>query len=94
MMNKGRCSDGEMMVAMRAMDRAMAKGSFELRSLHIDTKSNVPGDTLSRIAKHPREWDVFVDHAREHFGLGPEALHRVEVKLDVAAELRKLVASG
>ena len=45
---------------------------------------------MSRIAKDVREWDVFVKHAKEVYGVEKEALHRVEVKLDVAKELRKM----
>jgi len=90
MLNKGCCADGAMMVTMRALDLAMAKGSFEMRARWIGTKENVLADEASRACNDPRAWDRFFAYAHEHFGLERSSMRRVGAPAGTVALLRKM----
>ena len=72
-----------MMVAMRELFLAAAKGSFEMKAKYINTKLNIMADAISR-----GDIDRFLDHA--HNVLGVDKMVEVEPELDVEAVLRRM----
>ena len=88
--NSGRCRDGGMMVAMRALFFAACKHSFALGSRWIATDDNVLADAASRWNAEPKYRQVFFDFARDELGFEPDAMTEVAPTMDVADAFRRI----